>query len=488
MKRFVVALTIASLPALARADTPKPAPADATSLADVLALAVRQAPELERASIDLETARAVVQRTYGIEDIHLSASGNFTRYVFPGMPTLVEDISSAGVDISRNLPTGGTLHVGGSTEKFGVATPSGGIIYPSGYTTEAHLSLVQPLLRNFGLAIARGPRYQAEHRRDAAALDREARAREVVRALIEAYWRTALAHEELDIRKASLALAEEQLKYTDASIRTGKIPKAELLAVQQVIATRKQDVLAAELAVTDRSLDLRRLAGYEIDANALDLGTSALPKVPSDSLDVAHEVALAMEHSPIIASAEATRAAEQAGADAAANQLLPNLDLSLIAGPLGVGPTFSRSLTSLQSDGGYEVGVSVSTQYNVGRNDEHGLDRVHRAAVLRAKVDVRTARAQVAADTAHAVQAVRAAQLSVELGEQSIELATENVEAEQHRFEDRKSTNFDVLRRQDELQQAKLRHSEAIVDYVSARARLEALTGTILDKYGIKMR
>ena len=483
MKRIVAVLTVASIPARAHADEPK-----STSLADVLEVAVRQAPELERATMDLETARATLQRAQGIEDIKLSASGSFVRFSFPGSPGSIEDETTGTVDMSRNLPTGGSIHVGGSSSKFSVVTTYGGVVYPPGVTSEAHVQLVQPLLRNFGFAAARGPRYEAEHRRDAAALDRESRARELVRAIVEAYWRVALAHEALAIRKATLATAEQQRTYTEASIRTGKIAKAELLAVEQVIAVRKQDVLAAELDVTDRSLDLRKLTGLEIGPKDLEVTTSPLPKIKAEPIEVAHEVELALEHSPIVASFDAVRAAEQAGADAAHNTLLPNLDLSLIAGPVGVGTTLSRSFNSLSANEGYQVGVSVSSVYNVGRNDEHGNDRQRRAALTRAKVDVRTAKATVAADTARAVQAVQAAQLSVELGEKAIELAVENVEAEEHRFEDHKSTNFDVLRRQDELQQAKLRYSTSIVDYITARAKLDALTGAILKKYGIQVR
>jgi outer membrane protein TolC len=480
MRCTCVVLVLAWLVAPARADEP----AKSMSLVDVLAVAVREAPELERAAMDLEFARGGLQRAEGIEDIKLTAGYSFERFTVPGSS---EDLTTGSIDLGRNLPTGGSVHVTASATKVQNGTTFGGIVYPPGVTSGVQLSLVQPLLRNFGPAAARAPRHEAEARRDAAWLDREARARELVRAIVDAYWQVAAARAELEIRKASLATAESQRTYTDSSIRIGKIPKSELLAVEQVIAVRKQDILAAELAITDRSLALRRLAGLEIGADAIEVTTMALPQVKPESLELKDEVARALAHSPLIASAQANEQAEAAHKAGADSQLLPQLDLGFNFGPLGTATSFSGSVTSLRAGEGYQAGLSLTSSYAFGRNDEHGQVRQAHARLYKAKVDLRDARAAVAADTARTVQLAKNAALSIELGDKAVQLATENVEAEQHRFEDRKSTNFDVLLRQDELQRAKLRRSLAVVDYLAARARLDALTGRILESYGIKL-
>ena len=480
MKRRLAAIVLAVAAGSAHADdSAKP-----LSLADVLVVAVRQAPELERASMDLEVARATLQRAEGIEDIRVTASGSYVDFSVPGFD---EKFTSGTIDVGRALPTGGSIHVSGSSTKVGAGTTINGVVYPMGVTSGVQISLVQPLLRGIGTGAARAPRHEAEARSDAAALDRQARARELVRAIVDAYWRVALAHAELDIRKAALASAEQQAKYTEGAIKIGKTPRSELLAVDQVIAVRKQDVLAAELAVTERSLALRRLAGLEIGADAIEVATGPLPSVKPEAIDAHAEIAAALAHSPLVAAAQANQQAEVARTDAAESALLPQLDLGLSAGPLGVGPNFNKSLSSLSATDGYQVGISITSSYALGRNDEHGGARQAHARLYKAKVDARDARAAVAADAARTVQAAKAAAASIELGDQAVDLATQNVEAEIHRFEDRKSTNFDVLRRQDELQAAKLRRASAVVDYLAARAHLGALTGAILGEYGIKL-
>src|SRR5215467_11305016 len=47
-------------------------------LDDVIAVAVRQSPDLERARIDVEAARAELLRSEGIEDTHVGARANST--------------------------------------------------------------------------------------------------------------------------------------------------------------------------------------------------------------------------------------------------------------------------------------------------------------------------------------------------------------------------------------------------------------------------
>src|SRR5207245_461086 len=128
-------------------------------LADVLVAAVRQAPELERASMDLEVAHGALERAVGSEDVKLTAGGSFVRFSLPGD---LEDLSTGSLDLGRNLPSGGSLHVTASSTKVGAGTTFGGVVYPAGVTTGVQIQLVQPLLRNFGVSVARAPRYEAE--------------------------------------------------------------------------------------------------------------------------------------------------------------------------------------------------------------------------------------------------------------------------------------------------------------------------------------
>jgi outer membrane protein TolC len=66
-----------------------------------------------------------------------------------------------------------------------------------------------------------------------------------------------------------------------------------------------------------------------------------------------------------------------------------------------------------------------------------------------------------------------------------VRLANENIKIETDRFNLGKSTNFDVLNRQEDLRQAELRKTQALIDWHKAEIVVQALTGDILPMYGI---
>lgn len=483
---------IAVMLAFARAAQAEP---DELRLDAVIAVAVRQSPDLERARIDADLARAQLLRAEGSEDTHLGAraQGALVR-ASRGDPNGDSETESVVVSASRALPTGGTLGVSATGDRLqfpGVTVdPSGNpqVALVSRYSAGVAVQLAQPLLRGAGATAFEAPIRQAAQQRDAAALTREAKARDLVVSLVQSYWEVAFAWRQLEVRKASLDLAQQQLAYTEGAIRAEKVARSEVLAVQQAIATRKQDVIAAEQALYEQSLALRQLGGLEIGPEAITVKTEALPAtVDAPDLDLAVAVGAAFEHSAELAALEASRHAADIGQDSADSAAKSKLDLDLAAGPVGAAATAGKALSSLVAHPGYSVTASLTLDRSIERRTERGGQAVARAAVLAAKVTERDARARLAVRATRAVQRAKAALASIALGNEAIVLAEQNVTAEQKRFELGKSTNFDVLRRQDELEQARLRHAAAIADYLTARADLDGLTGAILGRFGIVM-
>jgi outer membrane protein TolC len=486
---------------------------DTLTLPQVIAAAVRASPDLERASLDVKAAEAAALAAQGIEDTHVGASMSYSgeRDLSGKQGSLDDQQSVLGtLSIQRMFSTGTRVQVTAQsgwqfsrivnyqtsqacftmTPPPGCATstpPLDKAFVPSTlYQSSGLVTLTQPLLRGAGAVAAEGPIRDARLQRDAAALQREARARDLVVAIVEAYWQVALAKAERDVRKVSVELANDQQKFTEAAIRASKIPESELLAVKQVIATRQIDLIAAEQQVYDRSVALRQLAGLEIGPNAIEVVTEALPAIDRGDFDIAAVVAAALERNPELAGLAASRLAAQAGVDTADGLARSQLDLAVSAGPLGTGSdTLAKSVANAAS--GYQVGASLTYDHAVEQRTERGTVAQARARLLRTKVDERAARARIASSATRAVQRAKAALASVAFADSAIAIAQQNIEIERKKLDLGKSTTFEVLRRQDELEAARLRHAGAIVDYLSARAEIDALTGQILPRFGIVM-
>jgi len=480
----VLALVSSVAVSSARADEPMP-------LADVIAVAVRQSPELERAKLDVAAAKAELLRAQGITDAHIGVEATAT-IIRPPADDPNGDTDTVNVDLSANQPlsTGGTVGVRLSGVRRHVPGLADlGDSSPLDLRTAAFLAIgiTQPLLRGAGSTAFEAPIRQAAQQRDAAALAREARARTLVVSLAQAYWQVAVAWRQLEVRRTSLKLAEQQLEYTEGAIRAEKVSRSEALAVQAAIATRKQDILAAEQDVYERSLALRQLGGLEIGPDAIAVTTEVLPAtVDPVTLEIPAVVAQAFAHSAELAGLAASRRAAEIAVAAADNAAKSRLDVAVSAGPQSGGRTVRDVVTS--GSVGYEIDASLTFDHAVGGRTERGGQAVAQAALLAAKVAERDAQAKLAVRATRAVQRAKAALDSVALGAEAIGLAEQNVTAEEKRFQLGKSTNFEVLRRQDELEQTRLRHAAAIADYLSARADLDGLSGAILARYNIVMQ
>ena len=99
-----------------------------------------------------------------------------------------------------------------------------------------------------------------------------------------------------------------------------------------------------------------------------------------------------------------------------------------------------------------------------------------------------TSSAQIDAEVVSAVKVLISGRTRVALTDKAIAIAEDNVKAERANFLAQRSTNFQVMQRQTQLIEARLRRGRAVADYRIAVAQLQYLSGTLLDAYRIHVR
>lgn len=515
-----LALQLLAMPALAHAQgaTPSPTPAPATpaatppkftpepptptgpsvGLRDVLKQAIVGNPTLAGETIDVAIADAQVHETYGLDDWLLDAGVNVQSERTDPVDELTFQTTSSdrvtgNASLQKPLASGGRIGIrldntwAQSTQVISVEGMGASERDATVWTPSAQLTFYQPLLRGFGEQTRNAERTRARANRDVQVLEREGTASTVVRDVIQAYWELAYATQDLAIRKTSLALAREQLRITQAGIDVGKLPRSEALAVEQTIATREEDVFLAEQTVSERSIELRRLTGMEIGPGALDLfaadGLDTQAREPE--LDAA--LALAMDANPQLKLVRAQGDAATIEVTVTENGLLPQLDFTAAAGPQGNAAKAGDAFEQMGKFDSYQVTAGVTFSMQLGNSGANARAEAARLRVRKAKLSEADVRAQIAAATVRAVNLVRSAKKRMEVSARASGLAQQNVELETARWQVGKSTNFDVLKRQDELAQSQLREARARADYLNAVATLEALTGQLLERYGISL-
>lgn len=464
-------------------------PSRQTGLPELLQQAIRQAPSLASAKIDIAIAEARIEQTRARDDWQLAATlqVNSAQGYFNG---IVLDRSTSvvlGVDVTKPLPTGGTVTLHAGTRYDRAPSILGGSGTDVNWSDEITGTITHSLLRNRGRFLYDAAERRATLSRDAVVLTKRLAAIQTVQAVIAAYWDLVLAERQVAITRSSLELAKERLRITQIGSDGGKVPRSEIPAVQQIIATREEDVLNGELGVLDRSIALRRAAGLPIGKGELGLRIGADLAVREAAWDIGEVTERAFAASPELLQLAKQDAVAKLDIEITENGLLPRLDAALTLGPEGQDSSFGTAWKNTALFKSFQVGGALTFEHSLGQENVRGLAREQREQRRRLEVTAFDLRAQIAQTMARAVAQAELARRRVALSQRAIDLATENIKIETDRFNLGKATNFDVLGRQEELRQAELRKAQAIIDWHKAEAAVQALTGDILPAYGITL-
>ena len=514
-KPIVYILTIASLTSVgierAVAQTPpaKPAPAAPATqpaapavagsnivLRDAITLSVKQNRSLRASDIDVDIAEANQYGAVGNEDFLIDASAQFVASKFEpvegaeGFQTTDSYQLSTEASITKPLFYGGRVGLRfaydyddtqGFIEHEGVTSDSSNLRH----TPTVQLTYFMPLLRNLGESNMRSSRRRAAAATDIAVLERENAVVNIVNSTVQAYWELAYAAQDLEIRKSSLDLAREQLRITQARLDVGVGAQTDVAAVKQGIATRESDVLLAELALAERALDLRQLVGMDISPSDINLSAADRLDIKFQQINLEESFQAAFDRNPQIATLRARGKAATIEVEIADNATRPLLDFNARLGPSGTDDNFGGAAEQLGKFSDFQAFASLTFQAPIGNHSAQGNRRAAVGQLGKVRVNEEDLKRTVAVSVTRAVNLLLSTEKRFQADTEAVQLAQINLDAEKARFEVGRTTNFEVLRRQDELAQSRLRLARDSADYLKAVAGLQTLTGGILPAYGI---
>lgn len=466
-------------------------PARAITLPELLRHAVGHVPALARARLDIEIAEARIIQTQARDDWQLSGQLSAFRRsggIISGQAVDRSLAIGGSADVARAFSTGGTLTLHGETQYNNtsfVDPTADGILGGANWQHELSATWNQPLLRGRGKFLFTVNEARARLARDAASIAKRAAVIDAVQALLAAYWDLVFAERQLAITRSSLELARERLRITQIGTDGGKVPRSELPAVQQIIATREEEVLGGELAVVDRSIAVRRAAGLAIQNGELALRVPADLAIRDNPFELGPLIERAYNESPELAQFAKQDAIAALDIEVTESGLLPRLDAALTIGSIGADRKAGTAIKNIASLDTWLIGGTVTFQHSLGQENVRGLATEQRATRKRIQVTADDVRAQLAQVMSRAVAQIELAKRRVALSERAIVLANQNIQIETDRFNLGKATNFDILNRQEELRQSELRKAQAMIDWHKAEIAVQALTGELLPSFGV---
>ena len=490
--------------------TPAPPPAVASdqarrglTLHEVLQQAASGNPDLRRARVTIDIATANVLAAEGAFDFVLTGDGTFARRFSPRVSNTQVSATfsrtfTGNLALTRPLESGGQISLG--AQSIITTTPFQNCVSAAGtmpslctftsdltyYNGNLNLTFTQPLLRGFGSEVTTANLRKQRIQRDVDLLNRQASAAVVVRDVVTAYWELGYAADDLSIRRSAVTLAEQQRAYTQAQVDVGRLGQADLAAVDRAIADRQQDVVLAEQTLLVRALDLERLIGRAVAADfAAPLATERPSPSEPPQIDAAAETTQALQASPQLRALRTGLALSEIDIRTAQALLRPRLDFTGSVGSAGAQLTFGEAWSQAARMENIVWSAGLAFQLPLQNRVARGTEQAARASGESARIDLADLELGIRDGVVRMTGAARSAGRRRDLARAAVGYAQKNLDAERARFDVGRSTNNDVLLRQQELKSAEVQIARAAADLAAAETALAALTGEILERYGV---
>jgi outer membrane protein TolC len=316
----------------------------------------------------------------------------------------------------------------------------------------------------------------------------------------------------MDVRRDAITLAEQQRADTQARIDARTAAALDIAQPTAEVERRRGDFFAAQeqAARAERTLKL-----LMTDDPADPIWSQTLvPTNPTDiqapTINVQQAITDALSRRPEITARMADVSAADAQAALAKDALRPQVDLvagysmrglagsqnpQTFAFPGVVAPfpevlsgSLFASYDALFRQRFPDASIGISVDVPLGRHAAKGDYGVAQAQQRTAALLLTQQRDRIAVDVLNSASALETARSRIQAARAALDAANTQLRAEQERFTAGTSTNFLVLTRQNDLEQAQLTEISALTEYRRALTEYARATGTLLADRGIAIR
>jgi outer membrane protein TolC len=484
---------------------PAPVPEAPSTTGGILPLDLEDAYQLALArNLDLVVGRyniamadSSIHARSGLFDPNFlfGVDGDFTRSpsatVLEG--ALVQEARNTrfGLTLDALLPSSTYLRM--DTGMIRSATNSEFFFINPRYGADVSFAATQPLLRDFGSLVTRQQIVIAENLRDQTAEIFEIEVVGVLQQVEEAYWNLVASRRAVDVSQQSLELAERLLGETDERVKVGTSAPIDLVQSQTGVATRLQNLIAAGNLAANAEDALKAVLGFDAPEEWLtEIETTEAYEFTPIETDLETAIESALARRPEIRRKLIELEQLEYNVRVARNQVLPSLDLEASYGWGGIGGDATVDDEHIPGGPGdawdqafdfdfphWRLGVQFGIP--IGNNTAQGQLAERRFEHQRSTIELNALRQQIIQQVRVAVRALEDGKALVEASLAARDLSERNLEAEETKFDNGLSTNYQVLEIQEDLAQAQLSLIRAYLDYRKANIGYRVSTGTLLD-------
>jgi len=234
-------------------------------LKEAIYIAIKNNPGLAVTQLDPVAATEAIKQANAAFDPDLNSQLDMSKQVSPVSSTFQVRNSDAftqkfydwNFGINKTLATtNGTLGLTFNNNRT-LSNSTFASVNPS-YNPSAQVSLVQPLLRNFGWDFARINVHLAESAQRNAQWNYGAALNDFVQRIANDYWNVVAATENLAVKESALKFNQDLVRVNRISLQVGTMAPIDLQEAQSSASTAEANVYGAKAALRDTLAQLRQ--------------------------------------------------------------------------------------------------------------------------------------------------------------------------------------------------------------------------------------
>ena len=310
---------------------------------------------------------------------------------------------------------------------------------------------------------------QARYKRQAAEQQLDRADQELVYQAVQAYYGTLLAQRQLQVTEAGLETAQAIEASSRARVESGMVVESDLLSAQVATASRKQELIAAQNALSLARTQLALAVG--VSSSTSFEPQEGLTEHSFSPPAVAELEELAIEKRPDLNHIESELRAQDKNISAAKGAFAPRLN---------VFGSWETDSPTPGWNGGNNWVAGGELQFDLFDGDSKRANLAMQKAIQEKASAMRDSyRDQIRLQVRKAYYEYDAAQQQVSVARGAVAQAEESLRINQNRYDGGLTTISDLLRVQEAAQRAKSDYWQAVYRAQTSYAGVELAAGTL---------
>ncbi|HEY0944750.1 MAG TPA: TolC family protein [Opitutaceae bacterium] len=501
MNKRLLSMLALALGSTASAAEPvsSPPPADpaastrSVTLHDLLVEALNTNLELRAKRIDPAIQENRLTAAWGAFEPNWVASYSFstserpqtasvTTSIFGGTGSLYQDqVDHFETGVTGRLPTGTQYQVLTTTDRTrNTYNRAANSPFRPEYVSNSTLTLVQPILRDFGFSSNLAEVRLQKSARTASRYELETTLLRILRDVSAAYFEMVFAQENIRVKEQAVTVAENLVRENQRRADEGRMAPIDITQAKGRLSEAREELLLARNFLAQRRNTLRELTRENFSFDEAEFVVDdAFIRREAPALERDRALATLFEHNPsYLASVEIARS-EDIRIAYAKNQLWPRVDLRGTFGFNGLQDDFVDSYKDYYQRDQPTWSAGIVVNVPLGNRTARGRLAEAKNRKLQAVYNLKRTEVVLLSAFDTALRDIANAAERVVLVKDSVALAQAAADAENLRLGQGRTTSFNVSQSLRDLSQAQSRALASLVDLNKALVQLQFVLGTL---------